>query len=90
MESGRAAEAAKAVQKALFLDQSAIMPHFLFGTIQMSRGQWEAAGRHFRIARQVCEAIRGEDPIPLSDSMTAAETTAAVDSQIAKLIRQPD
>lgn len=90
MESGRAAEAAKAVQKALFLDQSAIMPHFLFGTIQMNRGQWEAAGRHFRIARQLCEAIRPEDPIPLSDSMTAAETTAAVDSQIAKLISQPD
>jgi chemotaxis protein methyltransferase CheR len=84
-ESVQVSGAAKAVQKALFLDQSAIMPHFLFGTIEIRRGQWESAERHFATARQLCKALPGDDLVPLSDGMKAAELLVVVDSQIAKL-----
>lgn len=89
MESGRAGEAAKAVQKALFLDQTAIMSHFLFGTIQIDRGQWESAERHLQNARQFCQALGPEAVVPMSDDMTAIEVLAAVESQILNLPHHP-
>jgi len=85
MESDQPGEAAKALQRALFLDQTAIMPHFLFGTIQMGRRQWASAGRHLNTARQLCEPLSPDQTVPLSDAMTVAETIPAIDSQLAKL-----
>ena len=89
LESDQVDRAAKAAQKALFLDQSAIMPHFLFGTIEIRRAQWDSAERQFSTARRLCEAFPADERIPLSDGMRAAELLVVVESQIAKLRNHP-
>ena len=90
LESNRVPEAAKAIQKALFLDQSAVMPHFLLGTIQIRRGQWQSAARHLRSAQELCQQTDPDEVIPLSDEMTATETLAAIDSQLVRVTPQTD
>ncbi len=88
MEADRLSEASQTAQKALFLDRSAVMVHFLFGSIELQRGQLDSAHRHFRNARQLCDRYRPGDVVPFTDNETAAELTAALDSQLKQLRAQ--
>jgi chemotaxis protein methyltransferase CheR len=85
MDSGRLDEALKAIKKSLFLDRSNAIVHFLFGTIQYQRGQWDSAYRHFNNSLKLCQAIPSHHPIcPFGDE-TAGEVAAAASMHMNKI-----
>ncbi|TWU34293.1 CheR family methyltransferase [Novipirellula artificiosorum] len=74
-----------AVQRALFLDRSAIMVHFLCGSIQHKRGQLDAARKHFFNARELCQRIPPDQMVPYSDRATATQIIADVNACLARI-----
>ncbi|NND95760.1 MAG: hypothetical protein HKN47_00355 [Pirellulaceae bacterium] len=85
VKAGKLDEAFQAAQKALFLDRSVAMAHFLFGSIQLQRGQSESAYRHFLNVRELCSQQASHFRLPLSRNETAASVAAAAESQMKKI-----
>ena len=59
-------DAEEEAERALFLDQSLAIAHFLLGTIRRKRGAREDAARAFRNARDLCAAratLAPESPV---------------------------
>ncbi len=84
-DAHRSKEALQSVQKALFLNSSSVMAHFLFGSIQCQRGQLESARRHFRNVRSLCTARESTEILPLSNGETVGEIDLAAESQLARI-----
>ncbi len=78
-------EALRAIGRALFLDRSAVMVQFLSGSIQLRRGQWKIAYRHFENAFKGCTQQDPHALIPYSKRDTAAATAAAAESEMKKI-----
>jgi len=84
-DAGRTLEALQSVQRAVFLNSSSVMAHFLFGSLQSSKGEWNAASRHYRRVCELCAQLRPEDIVPLSDGETVADIAMAAESRLARL-----
>ena len=82
VDANRNLEALQSLQKVIFLNRSLVMPHFLFGSIQLQHGQLESARRHFRNVCELC-ALRPPDQIvPLSDGETVADIAIAAEAHL--------
>ncbi|QEG39985.1 CheR family methyltransferase [Roseimaritima ulvae] len=85
LDTGRIDEAYKSVQRAVFLDRSLAVPHFLLGSIQQQRGQLESAWRHYRNARDLCAALPAGAAVPLGEGGTASELIAAAQERMNRI-----
>lgn len=85
LETNRIDEACRSVQRAVFLDRSLAVGHFLLGSIQQQRGQLKAAGRHYRNVCELCDALPPTGPLPLGEGGTAAELANAARRRISRL-----
>ncbi len=65
------------LRKALYLDPSLIMAHFVLGSLLQRSGDWPGAGRCFGNAIRLAEALPPEATVPMSDDQTAGEFAAA-------------
>ena len=84
-DAHRSLEALQSVQKSLFLNRSSVMGHFLFGSIQLQRGQLESARRHFRNVCELCASRRPTEVLPLSNGESVADVAVAAESQLARI-----
>jgi chemotaxis protein methyltransferase CheR len=82
MELHRDEEACQAVQRAVFLDRTLAIAHFLLGSIRQRRGQLEAAQRSFRNARNLCAALPDQEMVTLSDHETNGQLARAAEMHL--------
>jgi chemotaxis protein methyltransferase CheR len=85
VDAYRSLEALQSLQKAIFLNRSSIMAHFLFGSIQRQQGQLESAGRHFRNVCRLCASQPPGRALPLASGETVADIAIAAESQLAAI-----
>ena len=79
---GRDAEAARAVRRALYLDRSLAIAHFVLGSIQRRRGDLAGARRSFRNVRELCAACPVDEVVPLSDGDSAGRLAESARLQL--------
>ncbi len=84
------AEAETAARRAIYLDRSLAVAHFLLGVILQQRGDTEAAGRAYRNASQLCEAQPAENAVPLSEGETAGGLAAAARANLEMLAEKKE
>ncbi len=82
---GREDEALSAARRALYLDRSLAIAHFLEGVILRRRGDRPGAWRAFRNARDLCEARPADEVITFSDGETAAQLAGVAQSELDQL-----
>jgi chemotaxis protein methyltransferase CheR len=78
-------EASQAVKRAVFLDRSLAIAHFVLGSILQRRGQLEGAQRSFRNARNLCAALPAHDMVALSDHETNGQLAHAAEVRLAMI-----
>lgn len=84
-DADRTMEALQSVQKAIFLNRSLVMGHFLFGSLQAQQGEWSSASRHFRRVCELCAAHEPNDIVPLSSGETVADIATAAEARLSRL-----
>lgn len=84
-DSGRPADAERAARRALYLDRSLAVAHFLLGSILRRGGDLPAARRAFRNARDLAALLPADAPLPLGEGEHAGRLVAAASSEIALL-----
>ena len=82
---GNARKARGAAERALYLDRSLAVVHFLLGLIAWDQGAVPAARRSFRNAQRLCRGRPPDEPLALGDGQSAGNLLVAATSQI-KLI----
>ncbi|CAN5608609.1 hypothetical protein BH23PLA1_BH23PLA1_31330 [soil metagenome] len=82
---GREDEALRTARRALYLDRSLAIAHFLEGAILRRRGDRPGAWRAFRNARDLCAARPADEVIALSDGETADRLAKVAQAQMAQL-----
>ena len=82
MEVNRDVEAVQAARRAVFLDRSLAIAHFVLGSILQRRGVLPEAQRHFRNARDLCAARPPDEIVPLTDGEAAGRLAAAAEVQL--------
>jgi chemotaxis protein methyltransferase CheR len=85
LERGRDEEAVDAARRALYLDRSLAIVHFLLGSILQRRGDWAGARRAYRNAREICAARPAEELVPLAEGEAAGRLAEAAAAQLAIL-----
>jgi len=75
-------DAVNAAQRAVFLDRSLAIAHFLLGSILQRRGSLEGAKRAFRNARELAAARPPDEIVPLSEHETARLLTKAAENHL--------
>lgn len=85
MELERDDEAAKAISRAIYLDQSLVVAHFTRGSIQRRRGEYALARRAFRNALDLCERCPRSEVLPLTDGEVAGRLAEAAAAQLATI-----
>lgn len=85
MGLGRDEEAARAARRALYLDRSLGVAHFLLGSILRKRGDRDGARRAFRNARDLCAARPAEEGVVLLDGETAGRLAESARAQLAEI-----
>jgi len=80
----RAEDAERESERALYLDPSLAVAHFLLGTILRKRGARPDALRAFRNARDLCAARPSDDPLPAGagERVGALHTAASAEMAI--------
>ena len=79
-ELGRLDEAAASLERSLYLDPSLPMAHFSLGLMARRKGNESAAQRHFTRLLTVLDHIDGDEPVPLSEGLSAARLRELVES----------
>ncbi len=79
-ELGRLDEAAASLERALYLDPALPMAHFSLGLMARRKGNESAAQRHFTRLLTVLDHIGGDEPVPLSEGLSAARLRELVES----------
>jgi chemotaxis protein methyltransferase CheR len=87
IELGSHAEAAQASRRALYLDRSLAMGHYLLGTALALAGEAPAASKAFRNARDQCARLPPDQPVPFGDGQRAARLAEAAEVQLQLLAR---
>ena len=82
---GRHEEAEGQAQRALFLDRSLAVAHFLMGTLLRRRGDLEGALRAFRNVRQLCVSPAADGAVGPSDGACASGLQSAAVAEIERL-----
>jgi chemotaxis protein methyltransferase CheR len=82
MEMNLDVDAVHAAQRAVFLDRSLAIAHFLLGSILQRRGSLEGAKRAFRNARELAAARPPDEIVPLSEHETARLLTKAAENHL--------
>ncbi|QEF98620.1 Chemotaxis protein methyltransferase Cher2 [Stieleria maiorica] len=77
--------ALESIRKAIFLNRSSVMSHFLFASIQLRRGQYDSARKHFRRVCELCALGDADDVLPLSNGETVSEIAVAAQSQLSRI-----
>ena len=86
-EQGEAEAAVRSLTRALYLDSGFVLAHFAMGNIELSRGRYRDARRHFTNALATLRAHLHDEILPESDGMTAGRLTEIVTSVLASLPR---
>jgi chemotaxis protein methyltransferase CheR len=82
---GRHVEAEGKAQRALYLDRSLAVAHFLMGTLLRRRGDLAGALRAFRNVRQLCVAAPGQAPVAVGETACASGLQSAAVAEIEHL-----
>ena len=85
----RDGEAEQETERALYLDRSLAVAHFLLGTILRKRGAHEDARRAFRNARDLCATGRADDQVPAGggERMGALHAAASIEMERLEVTR---
>jgi len=75
-------DAVQAAQRAIYLDGSLAIGHFLLGSILQRRGALQSAQRAFRNARDICRNRPANEPLPLAEEETAGQLAQAAEIQL--------
>lgn len=89
-DADRTLEALQSVQKAVFLNRSSVMGHFLFGSLLAQKGEWTSASRHYHQVCELCAELDPGDIVPLSSGDTVADIATAAKSRLAQSPTTPD
>ncbi|MFI5329630.1 MAG: CheR family methyltransferase [Desulfobaccales bacterium] len=76
------AEAARSLQRAIYLDQDFVMAHFALGNLALRKDDARGARRHFEIVLALLEAQPPDEPLPESEGITAGRLKEIVLSTI--------
>jgi chemotaxis protein methyltransferase CheR len=87
LDGRRDDEAIRYLKRALYLDPSLVIAHFLLGAALGRRGDVDGARRAFRNARDLAAALPADHPVALGDGEPAARVAAAAAAEIARLER---
>ena len=68
---GRAAEAARALRRVLYLDRTLAVAHFTLGTVLRGLGEKQGARRAFRNACDLCSQRPADELLPLGEGESA-------------------
>jgi chemotaxis protein methyltransferase CheR len=82
---GRDGEAVHAVKRALYLDASLAIAHFVLGSILGRLGEVEAARRAYRNARVLADRRPPREALALGEGERAGELVLAVAAELARL-----
>ena len=74
------AEAEDALRKALYLEPTHILSHFLMGSILARLGKESKARKHFKNVYELLSAYKDDAVIPESEGMTAGRMKEIVHS----------
>ena len=85
MGEGHTDVAVTAIRKALFLNSSLIMGHFLLGVLLQQTGNVKRAARSFRDTADLAGRLLDEETLPLSDNESAGEVVRACQRHLQKL-----
>ena len=81
-ECGRFVEAAAALQRALYLDQSFVLAHFALGNLRQRQSRSKESVRHFENALHALRACPADVPLPESEGMTPGRLAEFIQSAI--------
>jgi chemotaxis protein methyltransferase CheR len=87
---GRDEEAEYEAQRALYLDRSLAVGHFLLGTILRKRGARPLARRSFRNVRDLCSGRPPDEEVPAGAGETAGVLHLAAAAEMARLEQTGD
>ena len=82
LDRGKLAEAAQAARRALYLDRTLAMGHFLLGTALARLDDRAGARKAFRNALAQCAPLPPDQPVPFADGQRAAHLAEAVEAQL--------
>ena len=82
--------ALESIRKAIFLNRSSVMSHFLFASIQCRQGQYGSARKHFRRVCELCAQGNPNDVLPMSNGETVADLAVAAQSQLSRIESRRD
>jgi chemotaxis protein methyltransferase CheR len=86
-ENSRLTEAAAMARRALFLDRSLVVGHFLLGSILAAARDRDGARQAFVSAARLARRLPPAEPLPLADGEPAGRLLAAAEMHIARLDR---
>ncbi len=82
---GRDGEAQRELRRALYLDRSLAVAHFVLGAVLARIGDAEGARRAYRNAQRIAEGMPAGAPVPLADGEPAGRLAEAARAAIALL-----
>jgi chemotaxis protein methyltransferase CheR len=85
METNQDEQAVQATRRAVFLDRSLALAHFLLGSILQQRGALEGARRSFRNAHRLCESQPPQELVALSEHDTNGQLARAAELHLAAI-----
>ncbi len=80
LEQGAQPEAAKALQRAVYLDHNFVIAHFALGNLARSAGRCKEADKHFKNVLQLLDRYGQDDILPESEGMTAGRLAEIINS----------
>ncbi len=86
-ENGQIEAALQSLQRAVYLDAGFALAHFALGNMELSRGRYREARRHFANALALLRAGSGDDILPESDGLTVARLIEIIASVLSGLPR---
>lgn len=69
-EDGNAAEAARSLERGLYLDPKFVMAHYCLGNLASRQGERKKSIRHFRNAARLLRGLPEDQPVPESDGLS--------------------
>lgn len=85
LESKSEVNAIQAAERAVYVDRTLAMAHFLIGSIRQRHGDFDASRRAFQNAANLCRAVGPNDVLPLSEGETAQHLLEAVNMHLAAI-----
>ncbi|MCG3147874.1 MAG: hypothetical protein PCFJNLEI_01315 [Verrucomicrobiae bacterium] len=80
LEQGALPEAARALQRAVYLDHNFVIAHFALGNLARSAGRRKEAEKHFTNVLHLLDRYGQDDLLPESEGMTAGRLAEIVNS----------